>query len=214
MRRRIGLLLLGGIATAAGSGAALALEPPRPVPLSIGRSLPEGRLTPSAFSLATLPHATATPSGAFMTSYLAPQMARRLAPLGEWFASPTLEREARRSSSWLEMQENAEQQAWKATRKAVRSWLGDRLDSEITIAAGLPSGSTSTRGGTRVSFGIASLTPRIIVERGAGNGFVRFGVDAGGDVNVDWRPASGETRLGATFDADSRRLGFNVAGRF
>jgi hypothetical protein len=112
------------------------------------------------------------------------------------------------------MQEAARTQAWKATRKAVRSYVGDRLEGELTITAGLPSGSTSTKGGTRVRFGIAGLTPRVVFERGAGNGLIRFGVDASGDVNLDWRKRDGETRLGATFDADAGRLGFNVASRF
>lgn len=214
MRRRIGMMLLGGIATGFASGAVLALEPPAPVQLPFGRGIAEGRLAPTALSLATRPHAPSAPAGAFMTTYLAPQMARRLAPLGEWFASPTVERDVRRSTSWVEMQENAQNQAWKATRKAVRSWLGDRLEGELTFAAALPSGSASTKGGTRVSFGIASLTPRVVVERGAGDGVLRFGVDATGDVNLDWRRRNGETRLGATFDADEGRLGFNVAGRF
>ena len=140
MKRRIGLLLLCGIATGVAWGGARAIEPPAAKRLPFGTALPDGRLAPTALSLAKLPHAAPAPSGAFLSSYLAPQMARRLAPLGEWFASPTLERDTRTSVSWIEMQQNAEQQAWKATRKAVRSYLGDRLEREITIAAGLPSG--------------------------------------------------------------------------
>jgi hypothetical protein len=214
MKRPIGLLLVVGIPAGLASGVAVAVEPPAPLPLSIGRGVTAQRLAPTTLSLATLPHATATPSGAFLSSYLAPQMARRLAPLGEWFASPGLEREPATSVSRLEMQENAERQAWKATRKAVRSYLGDRFESELTVTAGLPSGSTSTKGGTRVSFGIASLRPRVLVERAAGGGSVRLGVDVTGDVTVDWRPLASETRLGASYDAASRRLGLNLAGRF
>ena len=112
------------------------------------------------------------------------------------------------------MRRNAEHLARKATRQAVRSWLGDRFEPEITIGAALPSGSTSTRGGTRVRFGVASLRPRMVVERAVGAGGVRFALAATGDVHVEWRPSARDTRLGATWDASSRVFGLNLAGNF
>ena len=211
MRNRIGALWLCGIAaTAAAAGERPSLPTPRELP--IGRTVPAPSLAPASLSLAELPHLPTATTGAFLSAYLAPQVSRRLAPLGEWFA--TTDRGPVPDAAAVEVHANAERLAWKATRKAVRNWLEDRFAPEVTIGASLPSGSTSTRGGTRVRFGVASLRPRMVVERPVGTGALRFGLDASGNANVEWRPSAGETLFGASYDLSGDRLGLHFTGRY
>lgn len=211
MRARIGALVLCGIAATVASAAELPSGPaPRPLPIS--RSVPAPVLNATALALADRPLAPAASSGAFLSAYLAPQVSQRLAPLGEWFATTGRDRSPVPDATHVEVRENAERLAMKATRRAVRTWIGDRFEPEITIGASLPSGSASTRGGTKVRFGIASLRPRVVVERAAGAGALRFGLDASGNANVEWRPSAGENRLGATYDASGDRVALHFTG--
>lgn len=214
MKGAIGALCFCGLAATA-AGAAERLAPPAAPQLRFApAALPSSSLAPASLSLVELPHRPVTRNAAFLETYLAPQISRRLAPLGEWFATTSLERGGAVDVDGMEVRQNAEQLAWKGTRKAVRSWLGDRFEPEVTFGGSLPSGSASTGGGTVVRFGVTSLRPRVVVERPVGAGSLRFGVNVSGDAHVEWRPSARETRLGATFDASSRRLGLSLAGTF
>ena len=82
MKGRIGALWLCGMAaTAAGAADRFAPPPPHPLPAARSASVAPA-LLPDSLALVDLPHRPIAPSGAFLSAYLAPQMSRRLAPLG------------------------------------------------------------------------------------------------------------------------------------